>query len=930
VLGVPANVQQTFVQVACGDRSVTSIAVLRALLWPAPAHTASTAIANRSSRERLPVPEPLTRTIKPASLGHAISFVGRTKELEEVTARLADPACRLLTIIGLGGSGKTRLAIEAANSITLQFPHGIVFVALQPLTRSDLLVSTIAQAVGLTFYGEGEPHEQLLDYLRDKILLLILDNFEHVLDRVELVSTILASAPGAKILATSREALSLREEWLYPLHGLATPLSVYATSFEDYEAVQLFLSHARRVQPHFDKVNEHESIIRICMMTAGLPLAIELAASWLKGLSVTHIAQEIQRNLDFLSTTTRNIEERHRSMRAVFDQSWTFLSDNERLIFSRLSVFAGGFDRDAAEQVANASFSSLASLVEKSLVQMDSAGRFRMHELLRQYGMEQLEAYGEIEATYARHSRHFAQLMLKHEAALKQPQQLEIVRAIERDFDDIRLAWEWSAKNQQITHLHAMLNGLYLFGFLRSRYRETIAIFQQTLEQSVADTPLLGRLLARRWGYLHWWYLADYQQALTSTKQALTISLGENNTFEIAFCHLMAAYALMRMQRYAEALPHVETSHALFEEIDEPFYVCWVLHRLGYVYYNLNNTGKWIEYTEQSLSLARVTHDRFALVTCLYTLGSVYILNGDYIKGQQYCAEALQFATESEHRGQIAHALSLLALCAFCQGEYTICQDYAEHSQAIIEDINFLVVQAYNLSLLILLACLREDYAEALQLAELAKRHSTNRLGFQLLYWALAVLACGVGSPTDVRMYIQNVLQRSDPDVHSVTTIWIVPCTAYALAATDPAAAVEVLAWVYASADTALQWVRQWPLSERMQAQLQAVMDRDSYQIHWEMGKELSFDAIQSYLYQELSAASIAVASPAQQQILTAREREILGLMAAGMTNSQIAAQLVISTGTVKTHALTIYRKLEVANRTQALLRAQELGLLQA
>jgi predicted ATPase/DNA-binding CsgD family transcriptional regulator len=728
-------------------------------------------------------------------------------------------------------------------------------------------------------------------------------------------------------LTTSRQALNLREEWLYPLKGLAAPPSVYATSLEDYEAIQLFLSHARRVQPHFDLVNEHESIIRICMMTAGLPLAIELAASWLKGLSVTHIAQEIQRNLDFLSTTTRNVEERHRSMRAVFDQSWTFLSDNERLIFARLTVFAGGFDRDAAEQVADASFSSLASLVEKSLLQMDSAGRFRMHELLRQYGMEQLEAYGEIEPTYVQHSRHFAQLMLKHETALKQPQQLETVRAIERDFHNIRLAWEWSAKNQQMTYLHAMLNGLFLFGFLRSRYRETITLFQQTLEQPIADAALLGRLLARRWG-LDWFYQANYQEALTSIEQALAIARAENNTFEIAFCHLMAAYAMMYMQRYAEALPHLETSKALFEALNEPYYLCWALHRLGYVYYNLNTTGKWIEYTEQSLSLARATHNRFALVNCLYSLGSVYILTGDYVKGQQYCAEALHVASESEHQGQIAQAFSLLALCAFCQGEYTTCQHCAERAQTIIEGINFLIVQAYNLSLLILLACLREDYAEGVRLAELAKRHNTTTMGLQLLYWALAALACGVGSPAEARVYIQKVLQLSDPDVNPGPIIWIVPCAAYALVETDQETAVELVSWVFASADTALHWARNWPLFDRLQAQLQAVMDRDSYEMHWEKGKTRTFDTINIYLQHEFGAAADAVVEAVQHQLLTAREREILGLMAAGMTNPQIAAQLVIAASTVKTHTLTIYRKLEVANRTQAIVRAQELGLL--
>src|SRR6266545_3517869 len=328
--------------------------------------------------------------IRNYSLGYSIPFVGRTKEVADITARLLNPECRLLTVTGLGGSGKTRLALEAANTVAAHFPHGAVFVPLQPLTRSNLLVPTIAQALGVTFYGEGEPQDQLLDYLRDETLLLILDNFEHVLDGAALVTTMLASAAGVTVLATSRQALSLREEWLYPLKGLATPPSVYATSLEDYEAVQLFLSHARRVQPSFDPVNEHESVIRICIMTAGLPLAIELAASWLKGLSTAHIAHEMQRNLDFLSTTTRNVEERHRSMHAVFDQSWNLLSENERLIFARLSVFPGGFAGDAAGQVAQASFSTLAALVEKSLIQREAADRFGMHELLRQYGMEKL------------------------------------------------------------------------------------------------------------------------------------------------------------------------------------------------------------------------------------------------------------------------------------------------------------------------------------------------------------------------------------------------------------------------------------------------------------------------------------------------------------------------------------------------------------
>lgn len=857
-------------------------------------------------------------------------FVGRTNELADITTRLADPGCQLLTLIGLGGSGKTRLAIEAAKAIAAHFSHGSVFVGLQPLTRGDLLVPAIAQAVGLTSYVEGDLLQQLLDFLREKTLLLILDNFEHLLDQAAFVSALLEAAPGVKLLVTSREALSLREEWLYPLKGMAAPPSIYSAALEEYEAVQLFLYHARRVQPYVDSTGDREALVRICTMTAGLPLAIELAASWLKGLSIGQIAQEMQRNLDFLSTTTRNIEERHRSMRVVFDQSWAMLSQAEQLIFAQLSVFSGGFDAEAAEQVAEASFSCLAGLVEKSLVQLDANGRFGIHELLRQYGMQQLEQYGEAEIAYARHSQYFADLMLRHGAALQQPQQLETMQAIERDFDNIRLAWDWSAKHRERAQLHMMLNGLYLFGFLGTRYRETITMFQDALEQPVADAPLRGRLLARRWGYLQWWYQAHYQEALTHIEQALAIARAEGNQFEQAFCQLMAAYALISMDRYAEALPLLEASQALFEALDEPYYVCWVLHRLGHVHSNLNNIEQGIEYTEQSLALARSSHNRVALVICLYNLGSDYILESDYVKGRQYGAEALRVATETGHQCQIAHALSLLALYAFFQGDYTSSQEYAQRSRSIIEDITMLVFQPYSLSLLILLACFREDYAEGVRLTALARRHSTSKMDFQIHDWALAALSCGLARPAEARAHIQNVLQLCYPDGNAAPIMWIVPCVAYTLAETDPEQAVELFGWAFAYPNTALDWVRQWPLLGRLRSQLQAALGSDSYRLHWEQGQAISFEAIDAYLQREFGAGPDSGAAVAHPQILTARECEILGLMAAGMTNPQIAARLVIGAGTVKTHTLNIYRKLEVANRTQAIRRAQEQGLLRA
>ncbi|MBZ0289245.1 MAG: AAA family ATPase, partial [Anaerolineae bacterium] len=411
-------------------------------------------------------------------------FVGRHTELADVSTRLEGAECRLLTLTGLGGSGKTRLAVEAARALAPGFRHGAVFVGLQQLTRSDLIVHSIAQAVGLTLYSEAEPETQLLNFLREKSLLLLLDNFEHLVSGAALVSTILMHAPQVKILVTSREALNLDEEWRYPLRGMQIPLSSYATALENYEAVQLFLFHARRIQPNFELASEHESIVRICEMTAGLPLAIGLAASWLKGLTPSQIALEMRQNIDFLSTTTRNIEDRHRSMRAVFDHSWKLMSGEEQTIFAGLSVFRGSFDTVAAEQVAGASLPTLAGLVEKSLVQMETSNRFSIHELLRQYGIEQLEASGAHDATCERHCQHYAQLMSRHESALQQPQQVEAMRAIESDFENIRLAWDWASKNHRVIYLQSMLHGLYLFGFLCSRYHETIAMFQQTLDES--------------------------------------------------------------------------------------------------------------------------------------------------------------------------------------------------------------------------------------------------------------------------------------------------------------------------------------------------------------------------------------------------------------------------------------------------------------
>jgi predicted ATPase/DNA-binding CsgD family transcriptional regulator len=861
--------------------------------------------------------------------GYLTPFVGRTYELTDIADRLQRPECRLLTVTGLGGSGKTRLALEAAQQLASHFRDGVIFIGLQQISRTDLLIPAIARALGLMLYGDADFESQIFGFLHNQSVLLVLDNFEHLLSGADLLSRIIGHAPNAKILVTSQEALDLQEEWLYPLKGLDMPRSAYATSLEAYPSVQLFLYHARRFQPGFDLTTERDSIIRICEMTMGLPLAIELAASWLKGLTAAQIAAEMRRNLDFLSTTARNIEERHRSIRAVFDHSWTLMPEHERRTFAALSVFHGSFDQQAAGQVAGASLASLASLVEKSLVRLGSQERFHMHELLRQYGMEKLTASGERDTIEARHSSYFSRLVLEKETSLKQAQQLQTMQTIEEDFENIRAAWEWSVQHQQVENLQIMLNGLYLFGFLGKRNRDVLTLFQQTLEVPVSDTTFHARLLTRRWGFLHWWYHSDVQGALAGIEHALDIATADNNQFEVAFCHLMAAYVMFYTQRYVDAVSHLETSKGIFESIHEPYYVAWVLHRLGYAYAWLHDPDREIQYAEQSLSLARQAQDRFSLGICLYNLGSDYILKGDYTKAKQYGQEALTYSLEAGQQCLISHVKSLLALCAFCEGDYQTCFDYAHEALTIIQDIIHLVVQPYNIALLVLLACLREDYAEAVRLNHSGKHHSTNTMGFQLQYWALAALTSGLSEQDQARTYVENALQFSHTPMDAAPTIWIIPNVACLLAERDPEKAVELLSWVFAYPDTVLNWARQWPLVTRLLQRLQTQVRPDRYRVSWERGEELLLDDIKTYLQSEFSSI-FKQENGNDLHLLTAREREILQLMAAGMTNPQIASQLIIGVGTVKTHTLNIYRKLEVANRTQAIVRAQELGLLPA
>lgn len=325
-------------------------------------------------------------------------FIGREVELANIQAMLIDPECRLITLLGIGGSGKTRLAIRAGE-VSQGFKDGVCFVALAQVNSMEDIVSAIADAINLHLTAAPRAGlsldaacKLLFQYLSGKSMLLLLDNFEHLTNHAQLVGDLLDAAPAVKVIATSRQRLNLPGEWVLELGGLSFPTSVEEIKLERYAAFELFLKTAERNSGELPATANWPAIMRICQQVEGIPLGIEMAAAWTRMLTCQEIAAEIEQNLDFLSASWRGMPERHRTLRAVFEHSWNLLSEMERTVFSKLSIFQGGFTREVALQVAGATLPVLSDFHERSFIRRFSSGRYEIHPLLGRYASEKLAA----------------------------------------------------------------------------------------------------------------------------------------------------------------------------------------------------------------------------------------------------------------------------------------------------------------------------------------------------------------------------------------------------------------------------------------------------------------------------------------------------------------------------------------------------------
>jgi predicted ATPase len=383
-------------------------------------------------------------------------FIGRELDLDQVGALITDPESRCITLVGPGGIGKTRLAVQSAGDHFIEFAHGAVFVPLATVGSIAEAITAIANAINLTFYGPGDPKVHLLSYLHEKQMLLILDNVEQLLveeplheNIADLLIEILQQSPGVKLLVTSREALNLGGEWVFEVQGMAFPEAGHTDGTEEYDAVALFVQRARRTFPRFTMDHENRvEIAHICRLVEGMRL-IELAATWMRVLSPAEIAKEIESNLDILTSSVRDLPERHRSMRVVFDNSWQMLSIDEQKVLCMISVFRGGFQRQAAEQVAGASLSILSTLVNRTFLRRAAGGRYDLHELVRQYCAAKLDDDPQLKATAQ--SQHYAFFLALAETAgqeLKGRNQMEWQFRLEQEHDNLQAALEWALEYQ--------------------------------------------------------------------------------------------------------------------------------------------------------------------------------------------------------------------------------------------------------------------------------------------------------------------------------------------------------------------------------------------------------------------------------------------------------------------------------------------------
>jgi predicted ATPase/transcriptional regulator with XRE-family HTH domain len=625
-------------------------------------------------------------------------LVGRERELAELGGFLSRPQTRLLTLTGTGGVGKTRLAVEAVRRAAGLFPDGAVFVPLAPLGGPDLVLPTVAQSLGLREMGASSPREALHAFLREKLFLLALDNFEHVLGAAAEVAALIEACGGLTVLATSRAPLRVRGEQEYPVGPLALPASTVSPDAGEVagsSSGRLFLERARAASPAFGITAENApAVAAICWRLSGLPLALELAAAGTRYLAPEALLSRLDRALS--AGWARDAPERQRTMRSTLDWSYDLLSEGERALFGRLSVFSGGFTLEAAEEVgasggvveAGEVVELLGRLAEQSLVVVtrapDAGTRYGMLEPVRQYAREKLEESGEAEEVRRRHAGHYLALAEEAEPWIKGHDQVRWLDRLGAENDNLRAAIGGSLEAGDAPTAARFGWALGMYWVMRARREEGRLLMEGTLAQG-GDLP--ARMQARAL-----WALAlcvngsrDDERLMAISEESATLFRRAGDRHGEAHALLVLSFAALQLDELARAARALDEALRGFREHEDDWGSAHSLNHLAILSLKRGEYTRATGYAEEALVVTRRSGDRLGANVALYTLARAALASGGHGWAALCFREALVFASEAADKTSSAYCIQGLAAAAGARGEQQRAARLLGAAEALLE-----------------------------------------------------------------------------------------------------------------------------------------------------------------------------------------------------------------------------------------------------